>query len=157
MVSGPNLQQQVSQKVQEIKQAVSGLSDEKASERAEGGWCAKEVLSHLIGDGNMVGRFNQILQEETPALDVIPGQSAYDAERERTPVSDLLASVESQYSELGTFLGGLSEVQLSRKAHVPYLKDSPLGEYPTLGQFAMGIINFHLNDHIQQLCTLAQK
>jgi len=46
---------------------------------------------------------------------------------------------------------------LNRKAHIPFLKETPLGEYPTLGQWAIGVIQFHLNDHIQQLKNLSSQ
>lgn len=160
MVSGPNLQQQVSQKVQEIKQAVSGVGEPQALKKpAEGEWCVKEVLSHLTGEENaiMMYQLKRILEEDTPTLDITPGVSAYDAQRAHAPVSQLLSNVETQYNDLGKFFAGLSEEQLNRKAHVPFLKESPLGEYPTLGQWAMGIINFHLADHIQQIQTLAKQ
>ncbi len=160
MVSGPNLQQQVSQKVQEIRQTVSGLSEEKASEQpAEGEWCVKEVLSHLTGEENaiMMYQLNRILEEDTPTLDITPGVSAYTGERKNASLSKLLSTVEAQYSDLGKLFAGLTEEQLSRKAHIPLLKESPLGEYPTLGQWAMGIINFHLADHVNQISTLAKQ
>ena len=160
MVSGPNLQQQVSQKVQEIKQAVSALSEETASKQpADGEWCVKEVLSHLTGEENaiMMYQLNRILEEDTPTLDITPGVSAYDDKRQNAPLSQLLSSVELQYADLGKLFAGLTEQQLSRKAHIPFLKESPLGEYPTLGQWAMGIINFHLADHVNQISTLAKQ
>src|SRR2546425_10472991 len=127
MVSGPNLQQQVSQKVQEIKQAVSALSEETASKQpADGEWCVKEVLSHLTGEDNaiMMYELNRILEEDTPTLNITPGVSAYDSRRENAPVSQLLSNVETQYSELGKLFAGLSEEQLSRKARVPFLKET---------------------------------
>jgi hypothetical protein len=65
--------------------------------------------------------------------------------------------VESTYSEMGAFLSGLNEEQLNRKAQVPLLKETPIGEYPTLGQLAGALINFHLNDHVQQLRNLSQQ
>lgn len=160
MVSGPTLQQQVSQKVQEIKQAVAGLSEDKAAKQpADGEWCVKEVLSHLTGEENavMMYQLNRILEEDTPTLTLIPGVSAYTDERKNAPLSQLLSTVEAQYSDLGKLFAGMSEEQLSRKAHIPFLKESPLGEYPTLGQWAMGIINFHLADHVSQISTLAKQ
>jgi len=159
MVSGPNLQQQVSQKVQEIKQAVSALSEEKASQQpAEGEWCVKEVLSHLTGEENAIVMYqlNRILEEDAPTLTLVPGVSAYDDQRKNASLSQLLSTVESQYADLGNLFAGLSEEQLNRKAHIPLLKESPFGEYPTLGQWAMGIINFHLADHVNQISTLAK-
>ena len=76
--------------------------------------------------------------------------------RKSAPVPELLSKVESDYSAIGNFFAGLNDQQLNRKAHVPFLKETPLGEYPTLGQWAIGVIQFHLNDHIQQLKNLSQ-
>ncbi len=160
MVTPAGLESQVQQKVLEIKQAVSGVGEEKALKRpADGEWCIKEVLSHLTGEENaiMMYELNRFLQEDTPDLDLTPGVSAYDSKRAEAPTTELLSNVESQYSDLGKLLASLNEEQLGRKAHIPFLKESPIGEYPTLGQWAMGIINFHLADHVQQLRTLAQQ
>src|SRR3972149_4260498 len=35
-------------------------------------------------------------------------------------------------------------------------RGGPLGEYPTLGQWAGAVINVHMADHVNQLRTLAQ-
>lgn len=159
MVSGPGLQQQLDQKIREIAQAVAGIDEEKALERpAEGEWCIKEVLSHLSGEenANVMHRLKRILEEDTPNLDITPGVSAYDTRREQTPVSQLLSTVETQYTELGRLLISLTEEQLARKAHVPALKGSPMGEYPTLGQWAGFVVNFHIAGHVNQLRNLCQ-
>jgi len=157
MVSGPTLQQQLNQKVQEIKQAVSGLNEEKASKApGEGEWSAKQVLSHLCGQDDALSmyEFKRFLNEETPALGITPG--SYGDVRKDAPLSELVSKLDSDYAQIGTFLAGLNDEQLNRKAHIPFLKETPLGEYPTLGQWAIGLISFHLNDHVQQLKNLAQ-
>lgn len=159
MVSGPGLRQQLDQKILEISAAVVGIDEQKALERpAEGEWCAKEVLSHLSGqeNANVMHRLKRILEEDTPNLDITPGVSAYDAQREQASVSQLLSTVETQYTELGKLLYSLTEEQLARKAHVPALKGSPLGEYPTLGQWAGFVVNFHIAGHVNQLRNLCQ-
>ena len=157
MSVGSSLGDQLTQKVSELKQVISGISDDQASKaQAEGGWCAKEVLSHLIGDEHsaIVERFKRFVEEDTPTIEVVRGVSAFDARRQQTPVPQLMETVESRYRTLAEFLSGLSDDQLGRKAHVPLLKESPLGEYPTLGQWAGFVINFHLTDHINQLRSL---
>jgi hypothetical protein len=157
MVTGPSLQQQLDQKVQEIKQAVSGLSEERAaSPPVQGEWSAKEVLSHLCGDDDALSmyEFKRFLSEDTPPLGITPGQ--YSDIRKDAPMPELLSKIETDYSAIGKFFAGLNEEQLNRKAHIPFLKETPLGEYPTLGQWAVGIIQFHLNDHIQQLKNISQ-
>jgi DinB superfamily len=159
MVSGPSLKQQMDQKVEEIKQAVAGIDDVKAT-RSPGGdeWCAKEVLWHLTGEEHALKTFEmeRFLKEETPELGVEPGRSPYNEERAKTPFKELVSRMESQYGEVGNFLAGLNEEQLNRKAHIPFLKETPLGEYPTLGQWAIGLISFHLDDHVKQLQNLSK-
>jgi hypothetical protein len=158
MVTGPSLQQQLDSKVEEIKQAVAGIDEQKAAKRpAEGEWSAKEVLSHLTGQDDALSmyEFKRFLNEETPDLGITPG--SYSDVRKDAPVSDLVSKIDSDYKQIGQFFAGLNEEQLNRKAHIPFLKETPLGEYPTLGQWAIGMIQFHLNDHVQQLKTLAQQ
>lgn len=157
MSMGNALSEQMAQKVGEIKQTLAGLSDEQASKpKGEEEWCAKEVLSHLCGDTDALSmyEFKRFLEEENPDLGIVPGRLGDS--RKAVPLSELVSRVESDYAEIGRFLAGLSDEQFGRKAHVAFLKDSPLGEYPTLGQWAGAVINFHLADHVNQLRTLAQ-
>jgi hypothetical protein len=37
------------------------------------------------------------------------------------------------------------------RAHIPKLKDSPLGEYPTLDGMTYGLARYHVQSHIDQL------
>src|SRR6266545_862954 len=149
MVTGPSLQQQLDQKIEEIRQTVSGISDETASRRpAEGEWCVKEVLSHLSGgDGDDFALLKQVIREDTPVVEFEIGASHYEG-RQNMSVAELTSKVTSAYNEMGHFLSGLSEEQLNRQARAPQLKETPMTEYPTLGQLAAAVINFHLNDHI---------
>ena len=68
MSMGEALSQQLAAKVNELKQAVSAIGEDNASRRrADGEWCAKEVLSHLAGDdsANVVDRLNRFVAEDT--------------------------------------------------------------------------------------------
>jgi hypothetical protein len=68
----------------------------------------------------------------------------------------MVSKIDSDYTEIAKFFAGLDDEQLARKAHVPFLKETPLGEYPALGQWAGAIINFHLADHINQIRAIRQ-
>ena len=158
MVASQSLQDQLATKVNEVVSLVEGLDDSAASKSPrEGEWCAKEVLSHLIGPelGAWKGWVESIATEDTPTIDLTPGISYYEPRRSFS-VGELIEQFKTEYGALGDYFAGLSEDQLSRKAHVPLFKETPLGEYPTLDQFAGGIINFHMADHVQQLRSLCE-
>jgi hypothetical protein len=156
MGTGEALSAQLAAKVSEVKDAVSGMSEEQAAKaKADGEWSAKQVLSHLCGDSDALSmyEFQRFLDEDTPALGLTPGGNG-DV-RKDAPVSELVAKIDSDYAVIGTFFAGLNDEQLARKAHIAFLKETPLGEYPTLGQWAGAVINFHLADHVNQLRTLS--
>ncbi|MDO8615744.1 MAG: DinB family protein [Dehalococcoidia bacterium] len=158
MVTAASLQDQLSQKVRELSQIVSPLSEEQASSPlAPGEWCVKEVLSHLMGEETQgfIGGIKRFVEADNPVIDVTPGVTFFEQRRGKS-ARELMSQVEARYSEIGRFVGGLTEDQLSRKATIPLLKETPLGENVTLAQWTGALINFHLNDHIGQLRTLTQ-
>jgi hypothetical protein len=71
-------------------------------------------------------------------------------------MAELLAEFDLEYSRIAAFVEGLSEEQLSRKAHIPMLKNSPLGEYPTLAQWAAGLTTYHIGFHIDHMREILQ-
>ena len=149
-----SLRDALAQKVRELAEAVAGIDEQAAARRpSEGEWCAKEVLSHLCGDEgeSFVTGLRRFVEEDTPLIGVVAGLPYYSPRRQGMTVAELLSAVEQRYEEMAGFLGGLSDEQLARKARIPLLKETPIGEYPTLGQWAGALINFHLADHINQI------
>ncbi len=159
MVTSASLKDQLQEKIRTIEELTSGVGNEQAAEApAEGEWCVKEVLSHLAGPEtqSFYDGIAAFLEQDTPRYDLTPGQSYFDSTREGASIADLRSSVIDQYNRIGDLLGGLSEEQLSRTAHTPHFKETPLGEYPTLGTWAGALINYHLSDHIAQLQSLCK-
>ena len=156
MGTGDALSAQLAAKVNEVKDAVAGMSEEQAAQtKGEGEWSAKQVLSHLCGDNDALSmyEFSRFLNEEMPDLGIGPGR--YGDNRKGATVPELVAKLDADYAAIGTFLSGLNDEQLGRKARVTMLKETPLGEYPTLGQWAGAMINYHLADHVNQLRALS--
>lgn len=158
MPSGPELKQQLESRIAEIKELVSRVDESRASRApAAGEWCVKEVLTHLGVDSSALARYKRIVEEEdTPFVEIVPGQSNFDEQQRARPVSAILGDVVAHYSEVAEYLGSLSSEQLQRKAHVPLFKETPIGEYPTVEQLASGLIDFHMAAHVGQLQNLCR-
>ncbi len=159
MVTSASLKDQLQEKIRIIEELTSGVSDEQATKApAEGEWCVKEVLSHLAGSEtqSFYDGITAFIEQDTPTSDLTPGQSFLDSKRQGASIAELRTSVIDQYKRVGDLLGGLSEEQLSRTAHMPNFKETPIGEYPTLGSWANALINYHLSDHIAQIQSLCR-
>lgn len=158
-IAATSLRDGLESKIRELEEAARATNEETAARRpGEGEWCVKEVLSHLCGEEGegFIPSFRRFVEEDTPLIGLRTGIPYYTPKRQALTRDELLSNVRDDYAELAGFLGGLSDEQLARTARVPFLKETPLGEYPTLVQFAGAIVSFHLTDHINQIRAASQ-
>jgi hypothetical protein len=156
--TGIQLAQGIRQQIEELKKACAGIDEETAARAPADRWSPKEILSHLCGpDGSgHLPILRAYFAEETPTIEIDPGNPFFTEARRRMSVAQLLAAVEEEYECIARFAEGLSADQLERRARVPKLKESPLGEYPTLESLASGLGEFHLQFHINHLREILQ-
>jgi len=95
--------------------------------------------------------FKAIAEEDTPRLDIKVSDPFFTEKRANMKFRELLAEFEHEYRQIADFAQGLSDEQLNRKAHVPMLKETTVGEYPTLAQWILVIGDHHLGMHIDHM------
>ncbi len=155
---GTELSRSIRQKLEELKKACAELDDATASRAPEGRWSPKEILSHLCGpEGSGHLPLFQAFLNKSPRVDLHPGDPFFTEHRRRMSVSDILEEVEKEYKEIAGFVENLSDEELERTAYVPQLKDSPLGDHPSLEKIIQGVGDFHLQFHIDHLREILQE
>jgi len=159
--TGTQLAQSVRRSIEELKKVCEGVDEEAASCASAGRWSPKEILSHLLGpeESGQLPILQAFLESGTPLIDLDPENPFFTGKRARMTFAELLAAVEKEYERISKFAAGLTEEQLNRKAHMPVLKESPYGEYPTLGTwigFLGGTDESHLKFHINHMREILQ-
>ena len=150
---GNELAQEIGLKVAALKQVCQEVDESLASRAPTDRWSPKEILSHLCGP-EKVGHLpilRAFLDSDTPTIDLDTENPFFTETRAAMSFSELVAECEMNYRRVANFAAELTEEQLARKAHIPKLKDSPLGEYPTLDGMITGLGEHHIQFHIDHL------
>ena len=150
---GNQLAEVIRQKVAALKQVCQGVDENLASRAPADRWSPKQILSHLSGPEGRghLPVLRAFVDSDIPMIDLDTENPFFSETRERMSFSELVAECEMNYQRVADFAAELTEQQLARTAHIPKLKDSPLGEYPTLDGMINGLGEYHVQFHIDHL------
>jgi hypothetical protein len=150
---GNELAQVIRQKVADLKQVCQGVDENLASRAPEDRWSPKQILSHLCGPEG-VGHLpilRAFVDSDIPTIDLDTENPFFSEHRAAMSFRGLVEECELNYQRVASFAKELTDEQLARKALIPKLKDSPLGEYPTLDGMIYGLGEYHVQFHIDHL------
>lgn len=150
---GKQLAQEILLKVADLKKTCREVDENLAARAPAGRWSPKEILSHLCGPEGVghLPLLRAFVDRETPLLALDAGNPFYTERRAAMSLNELMAECEENYRRVASFAEELTETQLARTAHIPELKESPLGEYPTLEAMIHGLGEYHIQFHIDHL------
>ncbi|MBI5570851.1 MAG: DUF664 domain-containing protein [Desulfomonile tiedjei] len=155
---GLRLSQTIRQNAESFQRLCEGLDDETASLAPPGRWSPKQIVSHLCGPDGIghMPMLQAIVREDTPRFDIQVENPFFSDKRSRMSLEELLSEFTEEYDRIADFAAGLSEEQLGRKAHIPMLRESPMGEYPTLAVWIEVLGDRHLGMHIDHMRQIMQ-
>jgi len=155
---GVRLSQLIREKMEQFKTACKGIDEKTASRAPEGRWSPKQIVSHLCGPEGIgfLPSMQAFLDKDTPRLDIKPEDPFFSEKRSRMTLAELLSEFEKECNRVAAFAEKLSDQQLARKAHIPMIKESPLGEYPTLALWIGAIGEYHVGFHIDHMKEVRQ-
>ena len=148
----------INEKVRALTALCKVIDEETASRAPEGRWSPKEILSHLCGkEGEgFTATVQAYLDQDTPRIDIEPENPFFSDRRSRMTMAELLAEFEQEYKRIADLTASLTDEQLARKAHIPLLKETPMGEYPTLAMWIQAIAEYHVGFHIDHMREILQ-
>lgn len=158
-LNGARLAKAIQQKVEEFKLALKGVDDNRGGIAPAGRWTPKQIISHLCGPEGVgiIPPVTAYLEEYMPRLDLVIEDPFYTEHRQEMTTAELLEEFDRQYDRLLKVVSKLGPEQLERQARIPVFKDTPLGEYPTLGEYLRGVADFHLGFHTEHLKEVLQR
>ncbi len=147
------LSDMIRERMADFKESCENLDEKTASRAPSGRWSPKEIVSHLCGSegtGHIL-ILRAFLEKDTPRIDIQVEDPFFSEHRAGMTFAELLAEFDREYNGMAEFVAGLSDEQLGRKAHVPILENSQLGEYPTLAGWIQVVGDHHLRSHADHM------
>lgn len=156
---GAQLADKIRRNVEEFKKLCGGLDEASANRAPLDRWSPKQIVSHLCGPegSGFMPTVRVILDHDTPRLDIDVENPFFTGRRTSMTMAELLAEFEEEYRRLAGLVESLTMEQLNRKAHIPLLKETPLGEYPSLAGWIEALSEYHIGFHINHMKEILQE
>lgn len=121
-----------------------------------GQWTTREVLCHLLFEHEWkpVPLLKRFADRDLPVIEVKPGDTHVTPERKAMTLRQFADALEGQRRDVMTYLEGLSESDLERKARIPIFKEIMGIDEIDIPTFVGALFEYHWNDHAGQLAKI---
>jgi ribosomal protein L31 len=156
---GAQMAQKIRQNMEEFKNTCAGIDEATANRAPADRWSPKQIVSHLCGPegSGLLPTIRAILDQDTPRLDIEAENPFFTGKRTSMTMAELLAEFDQEYGRMAELVENLTQEQLDRKAHIPLLKESSFGEYPTLAEWVGVLTDFHIDFHVNHMKEIVRE
>jgi hypothetical protein len=139
-----------------LRAQLQGMDPHLDKSDAPGQWTAREVLSHLLFEPGWkpVKLLKTFADRDLPVVEVNPGDTHLTPERKAMTVKQFADALEAQRRDVMTYLEGLGESDLARKARIPIFKEIMGIDEIDIPTFVGAFLEYHWNDHAGQLAKI---
>jgi hypothetical protein len=156
---GALLAKKIRLNVEKFKKTCAGIDEVAANRAPADRWTPKQIVSHLCGQegSGHLPTIRAILDQDTPRLDIEAENPFFTGKRTSMTMAELLAEFDREYRRMADLVENLTQAQLDRKAHIPLLKESPFGEYPTLAEWVGILTDYHIDFHVNHMKEIVRE
>ncbi|MHB8108526.1 MAG: maleylpyruvate isomerase [Syntrophorhabdaceae bacterium] len=156
--TGQQLADMLSARIDDFVNACEDIDESMATRAPKERWSPKQIVSHILGPEGpgITHDLKKFIDQDMPSIELEAENPFFFERRARMNFSELLTQFENDYGEIVIFVRPLTPEQLDRKARVPLLRDTDLGEYPTLEDMVAGLLNYHLKFHTDHMREIVE-
>jgi hypothetical protein len=140
----------------QLRAQLQGMEPHLDKSDRSGQWTTREVLCHLLFEPGWkpVLLLKSFAEKDLPVIDIKPGDADMTAERRTMTLKQFTDALEGQRRDVVTYLEGLSEADLNRKARIPIFKEIMGVDEIDIPTYVGALFEYHWNDHAGQLAKI---
>ena len=139
-----------------LKGQLQGMDTHMEATEAPGEWTTRQVLAHLLFEPGWkpVPLLKSFADKDLPVVVIDPGLTDVTGGRETMTLKQFAEALDMQRREVSSYLDGLSEADLKRKARIPLFKEIMGIDEIDIPTFVGALFEYHWNDHAGQIAKI---
>jgi hypothetical protein len=156
--SARELRERIDAAWQDLTGQLEGMDAHLERADAPGEWTTREVLSHLLFEPGFdpVKNFGRFAERNYPLIEISPGDTHLTDERRGKTLAEFRDELDAQRLRVLTYLDGVAERELERKARIPLFKQFMGTDEIAMSKYIGALFDYHWHDHAGQLAKIRQ-